>query len=115
MRPDVGEDSSSLLTLEEPFRPLRLIEAMRPQAGDTDHASDRSGRNELARAYRATRPEMLGIADRIDSRGLMLGLADLCKLCQRRHARLVDHEVLAVAHGRDGERGTLTWNSSADD
>jgi len=115
MRPDVGEDSPGLLTPEEPFGRRALSRRCGPKAGDPDHASDRSGRDELARTYRATRPEMLGITDRIDSRGLTLDLAHLCKLRQRRHARLVDHEVLAVAHGRDAEIGALISNSSADD
>ena len=58
---------------------------------------------------------MFGVADRIDPPGLALHLADLGELRERGHARFVDHEVLAMPHGRDAERSALARDGGADD
>ena len=58
---------------------------------------------------------MLGIADREDAAGLGLHAAQLGELVERGGARLVEHHVLAGAHGADRHRGAVGEDAGADD
>jgi hypothetical protein len=115
MRCDVGEDAAIFIALEKPLRPRRLVQAVRPEPGRMDDTADGAGLDQLAGLHSSAGLEMLGKAHRINQSGLGLNLAHRGKLLKRRDARLVGHEILAVAHDVDAERGALARNGGADD
>ena len=97
VRGDVGQDAAVARALEEPGRRgwLRRRCGPRPMVCITSPiaparpARRRDGGGHL---------EVLGVEDREDAAGLGLDPPQLGELVQRRHARLVEHHVLAVAH-----------------
>ncbi len=101
--------------LEEPVGPRAAVQAMRAEARGLHDAADRPGLDELRRPGHRRHLETLGEVDRPDAARRLLRGPDRVELGLRDHARLVDHHVLAVAHGRDRDVGALARNAGRDD
>ena len=92
-----------------------VADPVRPEADRLQHAADRAGLDQLAGGDGGGLRVVLGIEDREDAAGLGLHAAQLGELVERRRARLVEHHVLAVAHGADRHRRAVGQDAGADD
>ena len=115
VRADVADDAAVALAIEEPRRTRLRVHAMRPEPDGLDDAADRAGVDQLAGLDGRPVLVALAVEDRVDAPGLGLDAAHLGQLLERRHARLVGHEVLAVAHDLDAERRALVRDRRAHD
>ena len=113
VRGDVAEDAAVALLLEEPGGPGLRVHPVRPEADGLDDLADGAGLHQLARLHRGPVLEPLAVDDRVDAARLRLHPPHLGQLLERRHAGLVDHEVLAVAHDLDAERRALVRDRGA--
>ncbi len=101
VRRDIDRDPAMGVAAKEPVRMQRPVQPTRTETGRMDHPTDRSGRDQLPRARRRPHLEPLGEIDREDPPGLRLHPSDGIELFEGREPRLVDHEILAVAHRLD--------------
>ena len=115
VRGDVAQDAAVALLLEEPRRPRLGGHPVGTEADRLDDPADGARLDQLAGLDRRPVLEPLAVEDRIDALRLRLHAAHLCELLEGRHPRLVHHEVLAVAHDLEAERGPLVGDGSAHD
>ncbi len=87
---------------------------MRPESDRLHDLTDGAGAHQLPCSDRRAILEPLAVHDRVDAPRLGLDLSNLGQLLERRNARLVDHEVLAVFHDADAERRPLVRDGGAD-
>ena len=115
MRCNICENPAVLGALIEPIWARRRMNAMRTQSNSLHDFADCAGLNQFAGLYRRSNLKPFAETNRIDASGFGLHAARLCKLLQRRKARLVAHKILAVFHHLNAQRRTLTRNCRTDD
>ena len=115
MARDVGEDAARELRVEEPCRADRAVEAVRAKPDGLDHAADRAVGDELAGDFGGGRDQPLREADREDAARLLHDAPHLVERDARDYARLVNQDILAVAHRLDRNRCAVARDCGAHD
>ena len=80
---------------------------MGSQADGLDNLSDLASLNQLGGACHGGNFESLGKIDRPDAAGFGHHPLDIIELHLRRTTRFVDHHILAMLHGLNGEGRTV--------
>ncbi len=105
VRGDVGEDAAVGRGVEEPVGARGGVQAVRAEARDVDDAADGSGLDQPGGGSGRRHLEPLREIDGPDAPGFRDCLAQAAQFVAGQAAGLVDHHVLAVAHGGDGKLG----------
>ncbi len=115
VRCDVDEDAAVLRAIEEPRIAKRAVQPVRAQADGLHDVADRPVTHQLERARHGTNFEALGEVDGVDPARLALDGTHAIELLERRHARLVGHEILAGPHRLDRMRGAIARDRGTGD
>lgn len=115
VRGDVDQHPAIVRPVEKPIGPVWLAQPMRTKAGRVDHLADHSGLDQIACLHCAGRLEMFRIEDGNDPLRFRLDLSHRFQLLKRRHARLVQHHILAMTHGGNSDLGAVGGNGRRQD
>ena len=115
MAADVAEDAAKFGLLEKPRGPPGLAQAMRAEADDLNHATDRPSRHQVRGIHCGLHMQPLGIIDHVLPAGTCDGRLRGIELRQRCKGGLVGEVVLACFHDADTKRAAVAGDGGAGD